>query len=65
MNTAILVAITVLVVLLTGLWGLAVLAISALVGLIPLSAGAGRVHLSGCLLVPVVLIQFGLDALFL
>ena len=65
MNTVILAAITVLVVLLTGLWGLAVLAISALIGLIPLNAGTGRVHLSGCLLVPVVLIQFGLDTLFL
>ena len=65
MNTVILAAVTVLVILLTGLWGLAILAVSAIIGLIPLSAGTGRVHLSGCLLVPVVLMQFGLDALFL
>jgi putative membrane protein len=65
MNMTILAAIVILVFLMTGVWGLAVLAISSIIGMIPLSAGTGRVHLSGCLLVPVILMQFGLDAAFL
>jgi len=64
MNMTILAAIVILVLLLTGLWGLAVLAVSTAVGLIPLNAGIGRVHLTGCLLIPVVLMQFGLDRVF-
>jgi len=65
MNGAIVVLIVALVVAMTGVWGVFVLMISTLIGMIPISAGTGRVHLSGCLLVPVILIQFGLDALFL
>ncbi|MDR2865796.1 MAG: tripartite tricarboxylate transporter permease [Methanomassiliicoccaceae archaeon] len=65
MNMTILAVIVVLVLLMTGAWGIAVLAISAIVGMIPISAGTARVHLSGCLLVPVLLMQFGLDAAFL
>jgi len=65
MNMTILVAIVVLVLLMTGVWGLAVLAVSVIIGLIPIGAGIGRVHLSGCLLIPVILMQFGLDAMFL
>jgi putative membrane protein len=65
MNMTILAVIVVLVILMTGVWGLAVLLISSLIGMIPLSAGTGRVHLSGCLLIPVILMQFGLDTAFL
>jgi len=65
MNTAIVALIAVLTVLMTGAWGMAVLLISSLIGLIPLSAGTGRVHLSGCLLVPVILMRFGFDPMFL
>jgi putative membrane protein len=65
MNAAIVILIAVLAILMTGAWGVAILLISSLIGLIPLSAGIGRVHLSGCLLIPVALMQFGLDAMFL
>jgi putative membrane protein len=65
LNLAVLCLIAILTVLLTGLWGMAVLVISSVIGMIPLNAGTGRVHLSGCLLVPVVLMQFGLDTVFL
>jgi len=65
LNTAIMILIAVLTVLMTGAWGMAVLLISSLIGLIPLSAGTGRVHLSGCLLIPVILMRFGLDTIFL
>ena len=65
MNAMIAVFIAVLCLLMTGIWGIAILLVSSLVGLIPLSAGTGRVHLSGCLLIPVVLMRFGLDVVFL
>ena len=65
MNRAILAGIVVLVMLMTGPWGMAVLLISSVIGMIPLSAGTGRVHLSGCLLVPVILMHFSLDTAFL
>ncbi|MCL2143864.1 MAG: tripartite tricarboxylate transporter permease [Methanomassiliicoccaceae archaeon] len=65
MNAAIVVIIITLTALMTGVWGIGILLISSIVGLIPISAGIGRVHLSGCLLIPVVLMQFGLDTAFL
>ena len=65
MNAAIVILIVVLVTLMTGVWGIAILLVSSIVGLIPLSAGIGRVHLSGCLLIPVILLQFNLDVVFL
>jgi putative membrane protein len=65
MNMAILAVMAVLVMLTTGVWGIAILTISSIIGMIPLSAGTGRVHLSGCLLIPVILMQFGLDGIFL
>ena len=65
MNAVILTVIVILVVAMTGVWGILVLIISTLIGMIPICAGTGRVHLSGCLLVPVILMQFGLDTVFL
>jgi putative membrane protein len=65
MNAAIVALVAVLTVLMTGVWGMGILLISSLIGLIPLSAGTGRVHLSGCLLIPVILMRFGLDTVFL
>jgi putative membrane protein len=65
MNMTIIAVIIVLVLLTTGLWGVAILAISAVIGMMPLSAGIGRVHLSGCLLIPVIFVQLGLDSVFL
>ena len=65
MNMTILIVIVFLTLLMTGAWGIAILVISSMIGMIPLSAGIGRVHLSGCLLIPVILIQFDLDVMFL
>lgn len=48
------------VVLFSGWWGLALHVVAVAVGLLPLAAGLGRVHLTGCLLVPVVLYRLGL-----
>jgi len=65
LNLGILIVIVVLTVLMTGAWGLLILAIVAIIGMIPICTGAARVHLSGCLLLPVVLMQFNLDVVFL
>jgi len=65
LNLGILIVIVILTVLMTGTWGLMILIISAIIGLIPIGAGTARVHLSGCLLIPVLLMQFGLDTVFL
>jgi putative membrane protein len=65
MNMTIIAVIAALVLLTTGLWGMAILAISAVIGMMPLGAGIGRVHLSGCLLIPVIFVQLGLDGVFL
>lgn len=48
-----------IVVLFSGPWGLALHLVAATVGLLPLAAGLGRVHLTGCLLIPVVLYRAG------
>ena len=55
LNNAVLALISVLALLLCGPFGLAVLVLSAAVGLIPPSAGIGRICLTGCLLIPVLL----------
>ncbi|MCL1905338.1 MAG: tripartite tricarboxylate transporter permease, partial [Methanomassiliicoccaceae archaeon] len=46
MNMTILIVIVALTLLMTGAWGIAILVISSMIGMIPLSAGIGRVHLS-------------------
>jgi putative membrane protein len=48
-----------LVVLFSGAWGMLVFAAAIPVGLLPLAAGLGRVHLTGCLLVPVIVYRLG------
>jgi len=65
LNLGILAVIVILAALMTGAWGLAILMISSIIGLIPIIAGTARVHLSGCLIVPVLLMQFGLGVVFL
>lgn len=55
LNNAVLALISALALLLCGPFGLAVLVLSAAVGLIPPSAGIGRICLTGCLLIPVLL----------
>ena len=59
MNAACLLLIVVLVYLFTGPFGLALLAVSALIGYIPIMFGIGRVHLTGCLLIPTLLTYIG------
>ncbi len=59
MNTACLILIIVLVYLFTGPFGLILLAVSALIGYIPIMFGIGRVHLTGCLLIPTLLTYLG------
>jgi len=55
LNRMILVLLVVLVIAFTGVPGMLVLGASTLLGMVPLAVGVGRVHLTGCLLVPVLL----------
>jgi len=50
-----------MVLLLNGVSGLVVMSVSTLLGLIPASAGVSRVHLTGCLLIPLILFFSGLE----
>ena len=61
MNFIIIIVISVLVFLMTGVFGIFVLAISTILGLVPTAAGVGRVHLTGCLTLPVLIFYLGLD----
>ncbi len=58
MSIGALVTVVTLVVLMTGVGGLVVLVIATLLGLVPQNAGAGRIPLTGCLLLPVILNGF-------
>ncbi len=55
MSGGALIAVTSLVVLMTGVGGFAVLAVAALIGLVPQQSGVSRIPLAGCLLLPVIL----------
>lgn len=59
-NTAILLMMIVLTVVLTGYCGLIVLCICTLVGMVPMVLGTNRIHLTGCLIVPVLISRIGL-----
>ena len=61
LGTVSLLLILALVLLLTGPWGLAVLALSAALGMAPPALGIGRVCLTACLIVPVLMSQAGLS----
>ena len=52
-------AMMILVAVMTGWVGLFVLASASILGLVPTAANVSRVHLSGCLIVPVLLLRFG------
>lgn len=54
-NLAVLILIFSLVLLMTGICGIAVLATATLLGLVPQSEGSGRIPLTGCLMVPVIM----------
>ena len=64
-NTAVLVLLISLVTAFCGLPGLVVLAVATLLGSVPQRLGVSRVHLTGCMLVPVALGQAGLQAALL
>ena len=64
MNRVIIVLMIVLVALMTGPYGLLVLFASAVAGLIPTSVNVSRVHLSGCLILPVLILNSGLGVYF-
>lgn len=55
--TVMLVSITLI---LTGPWGVAILGCSIAVGMMPHVCGTGRMALTGCLILPVILFEFGL-----
>jgi putative membrane protein len=48
------------VLVLSGGMGLAIFLAATVVGLLPLATGTGRIHLTGCLLVPVLAYRLGL-----
>lgn len=54
-NMGALILISSLALIMTGTCGLAVLATAALLGLVPQSEGSGRIPLTGCLIVPVII----------
>lgn len=56
---AIILLVMILVIVFNGLQGLLLLGVSTLLGLVPLRVGVGRVHLTGCLLIPVMLFFVG------
>ena len=57
MNRIIIVLMVILVALMTGTYGLLILLASTAAGLIPTSTNVSRVHLSGCLILPVLLLN--------
>ena len=59
-NRMILIAMVILTFLFCGYWGLVVLMVCTLIGLLPMLLGTRRIHLTGCLIVPVLLFKLGL-----
>lgn len=59
-NLIILALMIVLTLLLTGYWGLVLLLLCTLIGLIPVVFDCNRIHLTGCLIVPVLIFRLGL-----
>ena len=50
--------------MMSGIPGMLLLLAATLLGLVPPRIGTNRVHLTGCLLVPITLFFFGLDVPF-
>ena len=59
-NRAIQILMISLTIVFCGYWGLVVLAACTLIGMAPLVLGIRRIHLTGCLIVPVLLFKLGL-----
>ena len=62
-NLIVIISVTALVFLMTGPLGILVLSASVALGLIPTAAGVGRVHLTGCLIVPAIIFYADLSLL--
>ncbi|HTY47512.1 MAG TPA: tripartite tricarboxylate transporter permease [Methanomassiliicoccales archaeon] len=60
-NRALFVVLVALIAFFTGIPGILIATASLLLGLLPPRIGIGRVHLTGCLLLPITLALFGLD----
>ncbi len=60
-NRALFIVLVLLIAAFTGIPGLLVAFSALLLGLLPPRIGIGRVHLTGCLLLPIILALFGLD----
>jgi TctA family transporter len=61
LTQGILMFVVLLVVVFNGIPGLILLACATLLGLVPPTVGIGRVHLTGCLLLPLILFFLGLE----
>lgn len=61
LTIVIIVTLFVLVSVFNGIPGLIVLGVSAVIGVIPPRVGVSRVHLTGCLLVPIIIFFAGLE----
>lgn len=55
MSACALIAVTALVILITGIGGFVILAVATLIGLTPQQTGVSRIPLTGCLLLPVII----------
>ena len=60
LNISILILMIVLTIAFTGYWGLVLLLACTLLGLVPVVFDANRMHMTGCLIVPVLLFKLGL-----
>ena len=60
LNTCVLAFMILLTLAFTGYWGLVVLLAAGLLGLVPVLFGCNRTHLTGCLIIPVLLFKLGL-----
>ena len=60
LSRAVLVLMLVMTVLFCGYWGLVMLLTCTLIGMAPLLLGTRRIHLTGCLIVPVLLFKLGI-----
>ncbi len=60
LNRAVLILMIAMTILFCGYWGMMVLLVCTLIGMVPLLFGIHRIHLTGCLVVPVLLFKLGL-----
>ena len=60
LNIVCLMLVITLVAVMTGPYGIAILAVSAAAGFLPMYASVGRIHLTGCMLIPTLLTYLGI-----